>query len=169
MDPPPTPPRREFLKPHGPARPRGTAAGAAYSDSATTSTSATPTSSAPHSPTASVIDDTPESLPQDTSAQHSGVVYYKKPVVLPSQMDPSQPTQLLPDIDGLELNEAFTPFACLQGHSATMSHDLTREKSSYIAGTSEDCDININHGFWEGLGLNPKLLNEPWFILELVS
>ncbi|KAF9363577.1 hypothetical protein BGX34_003784 [Mortierella sp. NVP85] len=166
MDPPPTPPRREFLKPQGPVRPRGTAAGAAYSDSTTTSTSATPTSSAPHSPVPQPIDDTPE-LPQDTAAQHSGIVYYKKPAVLPSQMDPSQPTQLLPDIDGLELNEAFAPFACLQGHSATMSHDLTREKSSYIAGTSEDCDIIINHGFWEGLGLNPKVLNEPWFVLEL--
>ncbi|KAI8362860.1 kinase-like domain-containing protein [Mortierella sp. GBAus27b] len=161
MDPPATPSHREFLKPQGPARPRGQASSSsAHAESSSTQ------SSAPGSPSSSAVDEIQGSASNyERQDPNADFVYYKKPPITPFEMDPSQPTQLLPDIEGLELSEGNGPFACLHGHGATMDADLIRDKTRYIVGTSEACDIRISHGSWLGLGLNPRVMNEPWFKL----
>ncbi|KAF9954982.1 Checkpoint kinase 2 [Modicella reniformis] len=171
MDPPPIPPPKQFLKPQEPSRLRGQTT---RPNPNSTSNVSSVSSSVP----ASLISTTdgvlaeqflPTSTPGNSSHaaglsrdKNAGIIHYTKPAIASSQIDPSQPTQLLCELEGLDLSEDNKAFACLRGHRETTDVDLTRDKSLCIFGTSSKCDVQINHSHWQG-HVDSRVMDEPWF------
>ncbi|KAF9425596.1 hypothetical protein BGZ94_007391, partial [Podila epigama] len=137
----PSSPKKEFLVPDIPHRPR--------SNASNTSNVTTVTSS-----TTSVV------VAASQDMDEGDYVVYHKAEISASQYHGSQPTQLADTIQ--EANEQ-TPFACLRGKNSTIDIDLFEEKDTYIFGTSPDCDELIPSRHWK----NADIESGPWFKLDI--
>ncbi|KAF9991822.1 hypothetical protein BGZ80_005023, partial [Entomortierella chlamydospora] len=134
MEPPPQPQSGQFLKPQAPARPRPPTTGPTNDSSA--STSAASSSNATIGGATGI----------ESSQERNGALVYVKPLITPSQILPTQATQLADAIDELEQDHVL---AEMRGHDMTFTTELTQEKTLYRFGISEDCDVIINHRHWQ--------------------
>ncbi|KAI8606145.1 kinase-like domain-containing protein [Dissophora ornata] len=175
MQPPSQPPPSQFLVPKEPARPRvhsGASIASTTSDpSASSATSQPPLyisteTPAESSTTGALVADSVVDV-EPSQDETTGVIFYKRPIFNPSQMDPTQPTQIMESLDELPDDQARLVLARMHGHGATMDAELGAERDTYVFGTSADCDVIINHAHWPRLTGNMALKREPWFKLSL--
>ncbi|KAG0040892.1 calcium calmodulin-dependent protein kinase type 1G [Podila clonocystis] len=142
--PPNSPPKDRFLKPTLPLRAQ---INAVASSSTSTAIASSSQSAWPQS--------------QDVE-EDSGVAMYRRQEVPPSQYLASQPTQIA-DMAQEEVPE-HTVVACLRGRNTTLDVDLYDDRSSYLFGTSTECDVIIPHSHWR---LTSRKEKEPWFKLHI--
>ncbi|KAG0343290.1 hypothetical protein BG000_000009 [Podila horticola] len=142
--PPNSPPKDRFLKPTLPLRAQTTAAASSSTSTAIASSSQ---SAWPQS--------------QDVD-EDGGVAMYRRQEVPPSQYLASQPTQIA-DMAQEEVPE-HNAFACLRGRNTTLDVDLYDDRSSYLVGTSAECDVIIPHSHWR---LTSRKEKGPWFKLHI--
>ncbi|KAF9400877.1 hypothetical protein BGX21_003296, partial [Mortierella sp. AD011] len=116
MEPPPQPQSGQFLKPQAPARPRTPTTGTANDSSASTS--------AASSSNVTVGGSTGT----ESSQERNVALVYVKPFIPPSQIPPTQATQLADAIDELEQDHVL---AEMRGHDMTFTTELTQEKILY--------------------------------------
>ncbi|KAG0308081.1 hypothetical protein BGZ98_009065 [Dissophora globulifera] len=104
------------------------------------------------------------------STQGEGVVIYKKPIITPSQIAPTQATQLIEGLDEEDSSdEVRPPSVSMHGHGATFHQELVlrSEIDTYVFGTASDCDIIISHKHWRDIEAVQVPDSIPWFKVQL--
>ncbi|KFH65879.1 CAMK protein kinase [Podila verticillata NRRL 6337] len=141
--PPKLEPEDRFLKPTLPLRVQVNAVA-----SSSTSTAIASSSQSVWQPSQDVDEDT-------------GVAMYRRQEVPASQYLASQPTQIADIVH--EIPES-TVFGCMRGRGTSLDVDLCHDRSSYLFGISDECDVIIPHSHWR---LTIKKEKEPWFKLHI--